>query len=105
MRVTVLRHSCDVASTLALSTGSERGLCALPRARKRIWRRVRFPPSYRNGFVGGALTARIGFHAVLAEINVASELAHKIDVNVSRAVRHARARGREATRANRWDAG
>jgi hypothetical protein len=30
--------------------------------------------------------ARIGFHVMLAEINVACQFAHKIDVNVFRAV-------------------
>ena len=38
------------------------------------------------GFVGGALSARIGFHMMFAEINVSGQLAHKIDVNVVRPV-------------------
>ena len=36
--------------------------------------------------VGGALSARIGFQAMLAEIDVAGEFAHEIDVHVAGAV-------------------
>ena len=33
--------------------------------------------------VGGAFTAGVGFHAMLAEINISGQFAHKIDVHVA----------------------
>src|SRR5712671_6876666 len=35
-----------------------------------------------DGFIAGALTARIGLHAVLTEINVAGKFADEVDVHV-----------------------
>src|ERR1700682_67702 len=40
-----------------------------------------------HGLIGGALSARMGFHAVFAEINITGQLADNVDVNVARAIR------------------